>query len=362
MKNGRRKQMLTRLKHIKTTKKLLSDGSQVTYYYHRLTGKRIHGEPATPEFIENYTLASQSDKGIQVGTLSALIEDYKNSQAFANLSAKTVKDYDTYLYKIQQQFGTMSLKVLEDPRIRKDLLKWRDEIGKTSLRQADYAWSVFRRVVQFGVHNGEINQNHLSRPGRLYKADRTDKIWLPDDVGRFLKIANNELRNSLILALHTGQRKGDLIKLSWTHYDGSTLTLRQSKTKRKVCIPVTSTLKNVLDSMPRIATTILTNTRGLPWTADGFGTSWGKCAKKAGIIDLTFHDLRGTAVTILAEQGSSHLEIASITGHSLKYVECILDTYASRTKTLAKAAIFRLEQSWINDVGKDLIRTKNKQK
>jgi integrase len=36
-----------------------------------------------------------------------------------------------------------------------------------------------------------------------------------------------------------------------------------------------------------------------PWTSDGFRSSWRKACRKAGIVGVTFHDLRGTAVTRL---------------------------------------------------------------
>ncbi len=49
-------------------------------------------------------------------------------------------------------------------------------------------------------------------------------------------------------------------------------------------------------------------------------------------MDITFHDLRGTAVTRLAEAGCTEAEIASITGHSVKSVGAILDRYLARTK------------------------------
>lgn len=354
--------MITRLKHIKSTRKVLSDGTSVTYYYHRMTNKRILGEPGTQEFLESYRKAAKPDGLKKSNTLEGLISEYKHSQDFARLSPKTRRDYDRYLLTIIEKFGSMPIEVLDDRRIRKDLLKWRDKIGETAPRQADYAWSVFRRVVQYAVHNGQLTHNHLNRPGRLHKSSRVDKIWLPEDVQAFMKIGSASLNNALILALHTGQRKGDLLRLGWNNYDGTMLSLRQSKTNRKVLIPVTATLKNILDTLPRTAMTILTNTRGMPWTADGFNTSWGKCARKAGIEDLTFHDLRGTAVTILAEQGCTNMEIASITGHSLKFVETILDHYAARTKTLAQAAIHKLEQSWISQVGQKGWGTKNKQK
>jgi integrase len=93
---------------------------------------------------------------------------------------------------------------------------------------------------------------------------------------------------------------------------------------------------------PRI---ILTNTEGKPWTSDGFRTSWGKACAKAQIEDLTFHDLRGTAVTRLAIAGCTVPEIASITGHSLKDVEDILDKhYLARDQALAETAIRKLER------------------
>jgi integrase len=66
--------------------------------------------------------------------------------------------------------------------------------------------------------------------------------------------------------------------------------------------------------------------------------------RKAKIVGLHFHDLRGTAVTRLAEAECSHAEIASITGHGMKDVGAILDKYLARTDKIALAAIAKLER------------------
>ena len=59
---------------------------------------------------------------------------------------------------------------------------------------------------------------------------------------------------------------------------------------------------------------------------------------------MTFHDLRGTAVTRLAIVGCTEAEIASITGHSLRDVRSILDAnYLHRDLALAESAIRKLE-------------------
>jgi integrase len=65
----------------------------------------------------------------------------------------------------------------------------------------------------------------------------------------------------------------------------------------------------------RDADVILTTTRGRAWTKDGFRASWSKACGKAEGDDVTFHDLRGSAVTRLFEAGATVAEIAPITGH-----------------------------------------------
>jgi integrase len=58
---------------------------------------------------------------------------------------------------------------------------------------------------------------------------------------------------------------------------------------------------------------------GTPWTSDAFRAAWGKACAKAGVVGVTFNDLRGTAVTRLALVGCTDAEIASITGVTQKF-------------------------------------------
>nr|WP_232520785.1 hypothetical protein [Rhodobacter sp. CZR27] len=60
---------------------------------------------------------------------------------------------------------------------------------------------------------------------------------------------------------------------------------------------------------------------------------------------MTFHDLRGTAVTFLALAGCSVPEIAALTGHSLKDAEAILSKhYLGRDRRLGESAVAKLEK------------------
>jgi hypothetical protein len=69
--------------------------------------------------------------------------------------------------------------------------------------------------------------------------------------------------------------------------------------RREVIIPLYNALRSVLASIPKRATTILTNSRCQPWKVNGLGTAFNRAKIGAGVgaRDLHFHDLRRTAAT-----------------------------------------------------------------
>ncbi len=67
--------------------KRLADGSIKKYYYQRGTGKRIKGEPGTPEFVASYAEAAKPEQ-TDIGTFSALITGYVTSPKFGKLAEK----------------------------------------------------------------------------------------------------------------------------------------------------------------------------------------------------------------------------------------------------------------------------------
>jgi integrase len=165
------------------------------------------------------------------------------------------------------------------------------------------------------------------------------------EIGALLDAASPEIRLVLVLALWTGQRQGDLLRLPWSAYDGTHLRFRQSKTGRRISMPAGAPLKALLDITERRCPMILTNSYGRPWTSDGFRTSWSKTCGRAGVSGLTFHDLRGSAVVRLALAEATVPQIATFTGHSLKDVEAILDAhYLGRDVRHAEAAVLKLEK------------------
>jgi integrase len=122
--------------------------------------------------------------------------------------------------------------------------------------------------------------NHASGEGRLYTGRRRDKIWTLDDELAFLERAPKHLHLPLTLALWTGQRQGDQLKLTWSAYDGTHIRLKQSKTG--------------VDAAVKQSRIILSSTDNKPWTADRFCSSWQKACKKADRRDLQRSSRNGT--------------------------------------------------------------------
>jgi integrase len=69
----------------------------------------------------------------------------------------------------------------------------------------------------------KISANVLEGYERIYKVDRSDKLWLPEHIAVFQRVASPEAWSGFLTALHTGLRQGDIRRLAWSCYDGSAL-------------------------------------------------------------------------------------------------------------------------------------------
>jgi integrase len=335
----------------------LADGTTKTYWYAWRGGPRLTGAFGSPEFIASFQAAAATKVAVPEGRLLSLLQAYQQSADFLGLRERTRADYIQQIMKIEQRFADAPIKALADPRTRGIFLDWRDQLALKSKRQADYAWTVLARVLSWAKDRGKITVNPCERGGRVYHGTRVDFVWSVEDETAFLEHAPTHLHLPLLLALWTGQRQGDLLRLPWSAYNGSTIRLKQSKTGAHVEIPVGAPLKAALDAATKHGPIILVSTDKRPWTPDGFRASWFKACKKSGITEVTFNDLRGTAVTRLALVWCTEAEIATITGHRLRDVRSILDAhYLHRDIELARSAITKLEMGFAAAVAENKMR------
>ena len=336
--------MRMRLKGINSVRKRLSDGSFRTYWYAWKGGPALSGEPGTPEFVASYNEAVSRKVVTPKGSLLSILNAYQDTPNFNDLAPRTRADYKKQIKRIEAEFADFPLSAITDRRTRGEFMAWRDKLAVTSRRQADYAFAVLALILAWAFDRGLVLSNPCERSGKVYRSKRVENIWTADDEAAFMAKAPEHLRLALMLALWTGQRQGDLLRLPWSAYDGTVIRLRQGKTGARVTIPVGEPLKAFLDATKKRAVTILTTADGNSWTESGFRASWRTACKRAGVSGVTFHDLRGTAVTRLALANCSEAEIATLTGHSLRDIGAILDThYLKRDSGLGVSAIRKRE-------------------
>ena len=315
-----------------------------TYYYAWRGGPRLRGSPGSPEFITSYQEAHANARAPDVARFHSLIVLYKNSQEYRGLAVSTKRNWGPWLDRIGSHFGELRIAQFDRPeKIRPVIRKWRSQYADTP-RTADYGLQVLSRVLSYAVDPlGKLDLNACEGIKQLYSADRSEIIWTEADVSTLKASCSLEIAWAVNLAVHTGLRLGDLLRLSWSHVGDDAITLKTGKSnrRREAIIPLYDGLRAVLAGIPKRATTILTNSRRQPWTKDGFGSSWNKAKIAAGMKDsnLHFHDLRGTAATRFYLANLSHREIAEIMGWEEEHVARIIRRYVGRAA--ATQAIIR---------------------
>lgn len=306
----------------------------------RLSGKRVRVVRRTlaDGSVKEYRYEPKAPKSkFAPDSVQELIQAYKRSPEWAKLSPSTKENKGYYFRDLEE---------LADWRVadvkRRTLLAMRDAIAgergngaaNVFIRVASalFAWAVDRQW--------EIETNPAQRIRQLEGGHLV--AWTAEQAQEACAKLPEHLRRVVVMALYTGQRRGDLIAMTWRAYDGATIKVRQQKTGAELVIPVHPTLKVELDEWRRSAasTHILVSGTGQPWEADYLSHAMPDALAKIGLSGLNVHGLRKLAAASLAEAGCSVHEIAAITGHKSLAMVALYTASASQ-KQLAGAAIIR---------------------
>jgi integrase len=318
-----------------TVYEVRAKGHVYRYAWRGKGAPRLHAEPGTPAFMAELQAALAARHSTNEGTIAALVAAYRSSDDWTKLAPATRKAWSRWLDVIAVKFGPFKVADFDRPEMRPFIRKWRDE-WRSKPRTADMAMQVLSRIMTAGMSAGLLNANPCTTIPRLYEFDRSAVIWTDEDIAALAAVASPEVMWAARLAVATGLRQGDLLRLSWSHVGPLAVEVRTRKSGGKVSalIPMHAELRALLAEIPKRSPVILTSSHGTPWQT-GFTSSWRKTVARAkGLGGKHFHDLRGTFATKMFVAGFSMREIAGMLGWSENFVEEIIDRYVRRDAIL----------------------------
>ncbi|WP_417783846.1 tyrosine-type recombinase/integrase [Terasakiella pusilla] len=324
------------------------------YYYDRKTGKRLHSPYGTPEFalevqrIREETTDEQAR--VKKGTLKALIFDYQASLEFAALADRTQKDYRGYANDLERA-GGLVLADLKAPHIT----GIRDSIARKRTKdRANRVRSFLSILFNWGIPHGHIAENPAAvvpslKKSKKEKRKQANRPWKEQEYRNFLDYTYPEMRTAIALAAATSLREQDVIRIPWSAVQDDWIIWVHDKNLEPIQVPISDELKIVLDQSEKKAETIVMGIRGRSYAGcDGFRTNFNKERNRLaelGLIgkDCTFHGLRHTILTIIADEGGSESEIMAVSGHQSES-QVKRYTKNARRKKGAKKAISRVNK------------------
>ena len=212
----------------------------------------------------------------------------------------------------------------------KDFSAYRDERLKTRKpATVTREMALFARVIEVARREWDIHMDNplklVARPvvrnernrrlspaeegALLVELDAQERDWH----GRLLPggARNTWVKPIVILALETACRRSELLSLKWCNVDlvRRVALLPDTKNGHARGIPLSTKAVALLSGLPRAI-----DGRVFPTTVAALKKGYERAVQRAGIKDLTFHDLRREATSRLANR-LSLLDLAKVTGH-----------------------------------------------
>jgi len=316
---------------------------RLRFYFRKPGHKRIAlpGPYGGAEFLAAYQAASEGAP-LEVGasrtipgTMNDLIVRFYKSPGFTSLRASTARVYRNIIERFRNEHGHKSVAGMQARHVRAIIAA-----KATTPDAANRLLGMISMLMDHAVAEEMRPDNPAFGIKRLRHKSGGFATWGEDDIAAFRAhwpLGSRE-RLALELALGTGQRRGDLVRLGWQHVASGVITVKQSKTGAMVAVPILPDLRAAFDLLSRDRLTFIATSAGAPYTPAGLGNWFREAVRAAGLSDeLSLHGLRKAAARRLAEAGCTTHEIASITGHkTLSEIERY--TREAEKARLAKAA------------------------
>lgn len=282
---------------------------------------RLPGMPGSREFMKVYEACLKgeapeaAENRLDPRSFGALVRSYYASTAFHNLTPASQTNYRRALDKIVAEKGQAAVADLRPKHIYK-LMDDRRETPGASYKML----SVLKVVLSFAVERGWRDDNPASTIRKPKYKEQPFETWSDSDIAAFENRwpVGTVQHLAMALMLYLGQRRSDVIRLSWSDMSDGYFCLTQQKTNIQLFIPVHPNLQECLDTVEADRPYFLLTQYGNPFaTTNSFYGWFARACRQAGLPEgLSPHGLRKAAARRLAEAGASELEIRAVTGHA----------------------------------------------
>ena len=183
--------------------------------------------------------------------------------------------------------------------------------------------STISKMLSIAVDNNWINENPCRKVKPLRVDNKVERYLTADEEKRLLDGCIGEdayIKPMIILALHTGMRKGEILNLKWDEnvdLKQKYFTLYKTKNGKKRKIPMSNTVFKELTKLnsKRLSEYVFTNPISKT-CYENIKKAFKRACERAGISKLRFHDLRHTAATRMVSAGIDLVVVKEILGHA----------------------------------------------
>src|ERR1700693_1168800 len=221
----------------------------------------------------------------------------------------------------------------------KDILAYRDSLiaaGRTA-RTANLSTKVVSAAFNAAVRQHLIDSNPATALESLPVKGGERGTFTLEQVSKLVGTADGDWRGAILFGYYTGARLGDVATMRWNAIDWERKLIQftPSKTKKPATIPLHPRLERELLKRPGVGTAFLFPSLAGKETGGRFGLSgrFGAIMEKAGIqgkrthtgsgrtfSNLTFHSIRHSFNSAMANAGVAEEVRMKLTGHSTREV------------------------------------------
>jgi integrase len=173
--------------------------------------------------------------------------------------------------------------------------------------------ALLKRMFNVAIQSGHVEKNPVKQV--RFESEQNQIVeWILTNAEeqRLLAECSERLKPLVVLALHTGMRKSELLNLEWKNVDFNKkmILVEHTKSGKARRIP----MNEVAEAELLVLKSRNGTERVFPFTS--IRSAWEGARRGAGLQGLRFHDLRHTFGSRLAERGVDLVRIRKLMGHS----------------------------------------------